>query len=166
MRKVAFFFSLFVLIVMLVFEGVLRIQFKQDIGGHLKRAADANTVELASKELRTALDNIERRGLMEGYTSVIYRTPDEDVGFWYQNLKASYDELKRLPNTASMLEKSNMLIKLRETLLDDNEKGMSVTVPGGISRFPYNALFGIVLFGAFISTVISLLFWWELDRGW
>lgn len=72
---------------------VNHIQFDRNIGGYLKRAADANTVELAEKNLSVAVEYLEKNGLTSGYTSILYRTPDEDVGFWFTNLKSSLDEL-------------------------------------------------------------------------
>lgn len=60
---------------------VLGIQFNANCKGHLKRAADSNTIEMAKKELDIALDYLEKEGLTEGYTSVIYKTPDEDIEF-------------------------------------------------------------------------------------
>ena len=86
----------------------------------------------------------------------------EDVGFWYQNLKASLGELEQVSSTATQLEKSNLLIKLRETLLDQGKEGISITSPDGISRFPLNtayAIAGIIFFVLFIvggiGTIIS-----------
>jgi hypothetical protein len=149
----------------LVWGGVVAykaIKFNIDCGGHVKRAADSNTIELATQELKTVLDYLEEHKLTEGYTSILYRTPDEDVGFWYQNLKASLGELEQVSSTATQLEKSNLLIKLRETLLDQGKEGISITKPDGISRFPLNtayAIMGIVFFVLFIvggiGTIIS-----------
>lgn len=117
------------------------IKYEQDCGGYLKRASDANTVELARRELARAVAYLDERGFTEGYTSVLWRTPDEDVGFWYTNLRASLAELDAVPEGASALERSNVLMKLRETLLDQGDKGARVTEPDGITRFPHNAAF-------------------------
>lgn len=125
-----------------------KIIFKQNVTGYLKRAADANTVELAKGELKLAIDYLEQNELTEGYTSIIYRTPDEDIGFWYRNLKASYNELDIL-KTTSALEKTNVLIKLRETLVDGGER-MRVTVPDGIHVFPNNSGWCLALIFALI----------------
>ena len=35
------------------------VKFEQNVSGHLKRAADANTVELAIQELKTAVEYLE-----------------------------------------------------------------------------------------------------------
>ncbi|OGI17115.1 MAG: hypothetical protein A3J63_03065 [Candidatus Moranbacteria bacterium RIFCSPHIGHO2_02_FULL_40_12b] len=122
---------------------VIGIQFNQNCGGYLKRAADANTVELAKKQLEIALMYIEQKQLTSGYTSIIYRTPSEEVGFWYENLKSSLNELSTLKPDATPLEKSNMLIKLRETLLDEGQS-TTVTIPAGISVYPYNTAMAIL----------------------
>jgi len=72
---------------------------------------------------------------------VIYQTPAEDLGFWYQNIQASHDELSQVDSATAQLEKSNILIKLRETLLDRGDSRDSVTDPTGISIYPNNTLY-------------------------
>jgi hypothetical protein len=120
---------------------VADIRFGIDCEGHLKRAADANSIELARQELAVATGYLERHGMTAGYTSVLYNEPSEDVGFWFRNLRASLQRLDREPATASELEKSNLLLKLRETLLDVTSSGETVTEPSGISIFPHNAFY-------------------------
>lgn len=132
------------------------IQFDRQCGGHLKRAADANTVELARQELQFSLAYLEREQMTSGYTSLIYQTPDEDIGFWYGNLKASLNELNEIKPESSLLEKSNVLLKLRETLLDGGQKGEALTAPEGISIYPYNWAFCL---GLTISGLLSVLGW-------
>ena len=66
--------------------------------------------------------------------------------FWYKNMKAAYEELDSLPEDATDLEKTNMLMKLRESLVDSAEDCISVTHPEGISIYPDNVLY----------------FWWGL----
>lgn len=109
--------------------------------GHLKRAADANTVDMASKELADAIKYLEDNKMTEGYTSVLWNTPSADVGFFYQNLKSSLEELKKVTPETAQLERTNVLMKLRETLLDHGDSGDSVTCPSGISVFPNNAAY-------------------------
>ncbi len=132
------------------------VQFDRNCGGHLKRAADANTIELARQELEIAVSYLEREKMTNGYTSVIYNTPDEDVGFWYGNLRASLYELSQVKSDSSSLEKSNMLIKLRETLLDGGQQGESITAPQGISIFPNNAAF---FWSTLFSAILAVVFW-------
>lgn len=129
---------------------IMSIQFDQACGGYLKQAADANTVELAKQRIDIAVKYIEANHLTEGYTSVLWRTEGDNVGYWYQNIKACQKELAECQD-GTQLEKSNVLMKVRESLTDDGEKGTELTLPKGISRYPNNALFGVLFW---ISIVI------------
>lgn len=159
-----FFFGVILCIPFLIWSGLRiynSIVYDIHCGGHLKRAADANTVDTAKKELAEALKYLEDNKMTEGYTSVLWKTPSEDVGFWYQNLKSAHEELEKVTPETTQLERTNVLMKLRETLLDHGEKGDSVTAPGGISVFPSNTpyfIFGWLTFlvgcgGAFCLVV-------------
>lgn len=130
------------------------IQFTRNCGGYLKRSADANTVKMAKQELERAFLYIEKEKLTNGYTSVFWKTPDEDIGFWHDNLKSALEELNSVGPNATQLEKSNILMKLRETLLDSDDKKMKVTFPKGIGLFPYN--FSTAIFGTF-SCIIAII---------
>lgn len=137
----------------MTFRIVKDIQFDRNMEGHLKRAADANTVHLAEKELAVAIAYLTNNQMTSGYTSVLYNTPDEDVGFLYTNLTESLEELHRVPEGATQLETSNILIKLRETLLDYGQS-VKVTLPEGISVFPYNALY---FFWGSVSMILAII---------
>lgn len=120
------------------FRAYKSVILKQNVTGHLKRAGDANTLDLAKEELNYVINYLQQNHLTEGYTSVLWKTPDEDVSFWYRNLMASKKELDNYTGNSS-LEKTNLLMKLRETLVDEGEK-TKVTVPPGLSVFPNNKL--------------------------
>lgn len=152
---------------MAIFAAVVSVQFDRNCKGRLKRAADANSVETARDELAAAVKYLEGTGKTSGYTSVLYRTPDEDVGFWFKNLKSSLETLDKLPPAASELERSNLLMKLRETLLDSHgEHGAGVTVPTGISRFPGNAGFAVLfILSLLVASVGTFLIAVSFDLG-
>ena len=134
-----------------VYMGILSVSLDQNCLGHFKRAADASTIETAEAELGIGLAYLEEKNLTTGYTSVLWKTPDEDIKFWYENIKSAKNELNSLPKNSSSMEKSNMLIKLRETLLDHGNKGSeSITCPDGISRYPNNLFFALSLMGSLI----------------
>jgi hypothetical protein len=139
-----------------VTRAVQGITYEQEVGGFLKQAADANTSELAEKKIKQAIDGMDRRGLCNSespeapatfsedcYTSILWRTPDEDVGYWRTNIQATYDDLHTMTpeERANNLTESNQLMKVRETLLDNGSDGDSVTAPEGISVYPNNAAF-------------------------
>ena len=147
-------------LVLVVLTGLIHLyswfMLNQVCVGHLKRAANANTVAMAIPEMEEALAYIETRGWTEGYTSLIIKTPDEDLGFWYQNLKSSLEELKTVTDTTSSLTTSNMLMKLKETLVDHGgESGTDVTHPSGLEKYPYNWVFFLLYFFGFLGVVIG-----------
>lgn len=144
-----------------IVSGVKYIQYTISIEGYLKRAGDSNSVELAQDNLRKALGVIEERGMTSGNTGVLWHSPGNDVSFWYANLKTSLDELSTLNPEATSLEKSNMLMKLRETLLDEGEN-ISITAPAGISVYPNNALF---FWWGWGSLVLASMFWFASITG-
>lgn len=147
---------------------VNKITFSRDVGGHLKRAADANSITLASSELKIALGGIDARGYcpevkrvttpeelpQDCYTSAIYNTPDEDVAFWRYNIQTAYKELQALPADTDTLTKTNALMKLRETLVDHGEAGTKITLPDGISRYPHNLGLGLLFT---LSGILALI---------
>lgn len=135
-----------------------QVNFTQECGGYLKRATNANTVELAVYNLEKAILYLENNGITTGYTSVLWKTPDEDVEYWYKNLKSAYNELKSLP-TDNKLLCDNALMKLKETLIDNTKDGDRLVVPNGISRYPNNkswAIFIILASFALFCAIIDI----------
>lgn len=135
---------------------VKAIQFNNGCEQHLKRAADANTVDSAKEELEIAISYADDHNLTEGIVSIILQQPKNDIGFWYQNITDSYEELDKLTEDTTSLEKTNVLMKLRETLTDESEDGTEVTVPNGISIYPNNVVY--FWWGA-ISLIACFVFW-------
>ena len=159
-RKVTKIFLMLAIISTLVFSawGVVRtvkcIQFDTNCTQYLRRAADASTIENAKEELKKAISYLEENDLTEGIVSIFFQQPQNDVGFWYKNMSESYSELESLPKDATSLEKSNVLMKLRGTLTDDD--GATVTVPEGISIYPNNVSY---FWWGMISFSLTFIFW-------
>jgi len=142
---------------------VKSIKFDQNCGGYLKQTADANTPEIALERITLALDYIEAHDLTTGYTSILYRTEDENVEFWYKNIKACKAELENCLD-GTQLEKSNVLMKVRESLTDNDSNGTSLTIPTGISRHPYNVLWAWIMWPLTTFLIIStLIFFIKLE---
>lgn len=137
------------------FRVVKLIEFKQNCSGYLERAANATTTETARKELKTATKYLEQNSLTIGYTSVLWKTPSEDVGFWYDNIKAAEKELEKVTENTTALEKTNILMKLRETLMEKGKDSDNITVPSGLSIYPNNLLMGILFWITFLPLAIS-----------
>lgn len=141
MRSVFLAIGLVGLLVLAILSSCFCIGFSMGCNQYLKRAADANTVELAKQNLEKSIRYLDAHDLTNGIVSIFLHQPQNDIGFWYSNLTSSMEELSKVNDKATQLEKSNILMKLRETLTDNGENGLSVTCPDGISVYPYNALF-------------------------
>ena len=136
------------------------IQFSFECEAYLKRAANANTIELAKTELEKAIEYAELNNLTEGIVSIFLKNPANDLGFWYRNMKVAYEELDTLPENASPLEKTNVLMKLRESLTDSDSTGAtSVITPSGITIYPNNMVYFLwSMFSSVAATVFWILF--------
>jgi len=151
-------------IILLVIWGGIRfynnVQFNLHCEGYLKRAADAPDITLAKEELQKAVFYARNHNLTEGYTTAIFwKDPSEDIGYWYRKLNTAYKQLEKADmESISNWEESNLLIKLREALL--NPDG-SVIVPQGISVFPYNTLLAVL----FILGLIVFTIGYIIKRG-
>lgn len=117
------------------------IQFSANCGNYLELSADANSIEIAEKQLTKAVDYLEANNLTSGYTKIFVYYPKNDIGMWYDNLKSAQTQLRDMLEREEIteLEESNMLMKLRETILDDDG---CLTHPDGISLHPnYTVMF-------------------------
>lgn len=139
------------------------VQFDMGCTQYIKRAADASNIETAKGELAKAISYAEKNNLNEGVVSIFFHQPKNDVGYWYNNLKEAYSELESLSEDATSLEKTNVLMKLRETLTDEAETGISVTIPQGISIYPNNVLF---FWWGLISVIFSVGLWLVVLFNW
>ena len=137
------------------------IQFNQNCKGYLKQTADANSVELALERLNKAIDYVEANNLTSGYTSIVYRTEDENIEFWYNNLLTCKQELTECIES-SQFEKTNVLMKVRESLTDQSENGTAITYPPGLSKYPNNKIFAFFNFFSLLIAFVGLC-WFLLE---
>ena len=153
-------FSLLIILALSTQRIVSGVGFSLNCLQYLKRAADANTVGLAQKNLESAIIYLEEKNLTNGVVSIFLHQPKNDIGYFYTNLKASLKELQEVTDKTTQLEKTNVLMKLRETLCDNSKEGTTITCPDGISIYPYNALcFWIfIVFSTFSLIFIIVIF--------
>lgn len=117
------------------------IQFNANCGNYLELSADATSIEIAEKQLTKAIDYLEKNNLTNGYTKIFVYYPKNDIGMWYDNLKSAQTQLRNMLEKEEIteLEESNMLMKLRETILNDDGY---LAHPEGISLHPnYTVMF-------------------------
>ena len=152
-RKVFCAIVLVICVMFLIFSWLRDIYFDINCSAYLSRAAQSSTTEMASTELGHALDYLEENRLTHGNTGLIFNGPENDIGFWYNNLKASRQEMMDLPKTSSQLERTNILLKLRETITHSRPEGLAF-YPG---RWGYviggvlSVLFGFIAFANLIA---------------
>ena len=87
---------------------------------------------------------------------------------WYNNIKACQNELKTATNS-SQLEKTNLLMKVRESLTDigkGDNGGTVITIPDGISRYPNNTFWGILRWISWIMFAAGVLLLCIIFANW
>lgn len=152
--------------------GTVRIvksyQFDNNCEVYIERAANASSVKLAKEELGKAIKYAEDNNLTEGIVSIFLKKPKNDLGYWYKNMKTAYEELDNLPEDATVMEKTNALMKLRESLVDTINGTTNVTHPEGISIYPNNVAYflwamisGIAAFALWVVLLIKLFIFLE-----
>jgi len=149
----AFFLALTVvaLVAMGVGGCVKAVQFQGQCEDYLKLAGDAPTVDKAVGYLRPALDYLERNDMTRGNCAFFFRNPSSDMGLWYGNIKGAYDEAQALlerqaknPTSVTSVDRSNLLIKIREVVIDNGSEGHTVvTSPGNAWLYPFQWLWVI-----------------------
>ena len=143
MKKVLAIILLLMGLIVPTILAVKQVKFNQGCEGYLKQAADASTPDFALERINRAIEYIESNNLTSGYTSLFWKTEDENIEFWYQNILACREELQDCLQS-SQLEKTNVLMKVRESLTDNGEH-VVITIPQGIHKYPHNGLWALLL---------------------
>ena len=159
--KQKFFAGIFLIVLALVMPTIYWVKqapFNQNCGSYLENAAVATTPDKALENLNVAIDYIEAKGLTSGYTSILWKTEDENVEFWYQNLKDAQKKLEGCLN-GSQMEKDYALMKLKETLIKQTDEGQKLVAPQGIHVYPNNKLFAIFNAISFLMLCFVIYLW-------
>lgn len=121
-----------------IYSIVKSIQFSANCTNYLELSAEANSIVLAERHLTTAIDYLERNEITSGQARFFVKYPKNDIGLWYENLKTAQSQLQKMiaDGDYNELEQSNMLMKLRETLLDEE----CVVLPLCVSLSPNGTL--------------------------
>ena len=137
-----------------IYSIVKDIQFSANCGDYLELSADANSVVLAEKHLTTAINYLEENNLTSGQAKWFVAYPKNDISLWFENLKTAQIQLQEMIKDGNYteLEQSNMLMKLRETLMDGGENER-ITLPLAISLAPNGTLL------VWLNSVLWLFMW-------
>lgn len=138
--------------------------FKENCVDHLTKATNTDSVETAKEELEKAIFFVETKNLTQGNTSIFLNKPENDIGYWYENLKSCYKDLEILPENLNPSEKRNALMKLRKSLLDcSTTNSIRVKLPKNISSYPNRLSFlGLFLFIIGVL-VVHIIDWYDDD---
>lgn len=128
---------------------IMDVTFDTGCGGYLAQAAAASSIETAKEPLATALGYLESHGMTHGNTGVVFHYPQNDVGFFYKNLKAAQAELESMGNDSPPLAQSNVLMKLHEAI--------KAHAPQGISGSPYNVILCVLAWITGVFGAVGLL---------
>lgn len=139
--------SVIIFIIWCIFQ--IKASYTLDVNfyQHLKRATNANTIDIAREELTYAVSYLEENNLTSGNTSFFLNIPENDIEFWYINLNAALYEFNNIPDDATILEKTNILMKFKKY-------GENYSQPFGISTYPYQKLYFLVGLISFFSSFI------------
>lgn len=144
MKYVLIFLTVLCFIIMsIVCTGAIirSIEFKTYCKDYLKLSGDAPTVEKAKEYLDKAIEYLDKNDLRSGNSGVIIKTPDKDVGIWYQQITGARDTARKmLSGNHTQLEKDNALMKIREVVIDSGED-VEVTYPDNIVNYPNQVSF-------------------------
>lgn len=123
---------------------------------YFELAANANSAELAEKYLTKGIEYLEKENLTQGNTNFIFKYPTNDINIWYENLKSAQAQLQELKEREDLteLEETNSLMKLRETLMDEDG---AINHPRMISFYPYHILMEILMWSIGIILFIALM---------
>ncbi len=145
-------------VILLVCAVVWGYQADKNCLGYLKLAGDAPTIEKCYEFLDRAIGYAELQGWTSGTTAIIFTTPDCDMGIWYGQLIGARETLNEMMNRqTTQLERDNALMKVREVVLDDGEKGTAVTHPGNISLWPSARMFFFLLVLSAVVAIIGII---------
>ena len=151
-------FILTIIIAIVVYGGAIinSCTFNVNCIDYFELAANANNVELAEKYLSNGIEYLEKEGLTQGNTNFIFKYPTNDIGIWYENLKSAQAQLQELKEREGLteLEETNSLMKLRETLID--EEG-TINHPRMISFYPYHIFMEILMWSIGIDSFFVLV---------
>ena len=132
-------------------------RFERECAGYLNLAANANDPKLVIKYMDIAIEYIERNNLDKGNTTVIFNYPDRSLDYWYANLKEIQADVKALPDDVSQLERSNVLMKVRESLTDsDSQGGSRIILPPYIAYYPSQFFWSTMSWICGIMSIVSV----------
>lgn len=145
-------------LVIVVAVAVLGIQWytcefslKQQLTTPLSRVAMSSNVQMASENLKDAIDYLERNHLTSGNSSMLFPDKLNDLEYFHTNLLNAQAELNRAVANKNMsqLEESNVLLRIKEVVTHHNATG-EVFLPANLEYYPHQWGGNILMWGMII----------------
>ena len=128
------------------------VDYSKNCSDHIYNAARSSTPEIAAEELTKAIDYMEAHGITSGTS--IWGASENNVGWYYANIKAARDNLENFHETNSdevyYLELSKATEKIG-ILADAHPMYISLYKYGMVAHY---VLFLVLCIGAFVIAVI------------
>lgn len=126
-------------------------RYEERCGDYIDLASEAGTVELCEEYLTKVISYLEANNLTSGNTGIIRKNyPSNDLGLFYKNLNACKETLLQT-KSLSALEKSNVLMSVKESLAD-------ISTPAHISLYPNTAFHTIGVTIAIINMIAAFVY--------
>ncbi len=120
------------------------LSFYKGCESFLKNSVYTDSITLTKTELSYAISYLEEKDLTHGRVSIITQDINNDIGYFYENLKEQYMLLVEAENkNLNDREQEDVLKIYRKNIC--NNFG-SPKIPNGITIYPYNIAF----------------FWWSI----
>lgn len=134
------------------------VVFKSNCLEYFNLAANANDSKLAEKYITLGINYLEDNDLTCGNTSICIKKPNNDIEFWYNNIKSAQAQLQQINDHDQLtdLDESNILMKLRESLLNSDGE---VIHPRYIAYYPNQIFWFLVIAFSWISYIASATFY-------
>lgn len=125
-------------------------RFDNNVTYYIDEADKSNDITYSCEKASIANDYLKNNNLTSGYTSIVSRERDEDLYIFYDSIdkKTNYFCLSR----------NKDYIKLYQEYADmRNMKPHDVSVPQGISIYPYNLFYLIWMLVSTTMMIISII---------
>ena len=147
--------SILVLILSMIGDCLAKYVIERDITAYLYRAQVASSAEDMNRFLLKLKTNMEFYGMTEGYTVLIFQTPNNDMGEIYLAVVRSQERIGELLTLDTSTETGKLTY---DTRLDDVRGTLrELEIPALSFWWIHNFLGWLMIIGTLISSIVGLV---------